>query len=76
MSRRLPSLKPRDVIRTLERAGFFVDHIHGSHHYLKHPEKLMLLVVVPYHPRDIKRGLLHAIIKQAGMTVEEFVGLL
>ena len=66
MSQRLPSVKPREVIQALQRAGYFVDHIHGSHHYLKHPNSLTALVVVPYH----------AIIKQAGMTVEEFVGLL
>lgn len=76
MSQRLPSLRPRDVIRALERAGFLVDHIHGSHHYLKHPDRPTLLVVVPYHPRDIKRGLLHAIIKQTGMTVQEFLEFL
>ena len=28
-------------------------------------------VPVPYHARDIKRGLLREIIKQAGMTVDE-----
>jgi predicted RNA binding protein YcfA (HicA-like mRNA interferase family) len=31
---------------------------------------------VPHHTRDIKRGLLRAIIQQAGMTVEEFLALL
>jgi predicted RNA binding protein YcfA (HicA-like mRNA interferase family) len=33
------------------------------------------LLSIPYHSREIKRGLLHAIIKQAGLTVEEFLRL-
>lgn len=73
---RLPSLKARQVIRALERAGFFIDHIRGSHHYLKHPEKTNLLIVVPVHNKPIKRGLLHAIIKDAGLSREQFLELL
>ncbi|MBL8230351.1 MAG: type II toxin-antitoxin system HicA family toxin [Bryobacterales bacterium] len=36
---RLPSLKPAQVIRALERAGFVVHHTKGSHYFLKHPDK-------------------------------------
>jgi predicted RNA binding protein YcfA (HicA-like mRNA interferase family) len=31
------------------------------------------IVTVPYHRRDLKRGTLHSIIRQAGWTVEEFL---
>ena len=31
----LPVVRPRQLIRALERAGFFVHHIRGSHHYLR-----------------------------------------
>lgn len=75
MTSRLPSCKPREVIRALERAGFFVHHVRGSHHYLKHPERPGL-VTVPYHPRELYRPLLLAIIKQAGLTPEDFLKLL
>jgi hypothetical protein len=27
---------------------------------------------VPYHNKDLKKGTLHAILKQAGMTIDEF----
>ncbi|MGA2589149.1 MAG: type II toxin-antitoxin system HicA family toxin [Bryobacteraceae bacterium] len=38
-SQRLPVVKPKDVIRALERAGFFIHHSTGSHHILKHPDR-------------------------------------
>jgi predicted RNA binding protein YcfA (HicA-like mRNA interferase family) len=62
-------------MRALERAGFFHHHTRGSHYHFKHPDRPRL-VPVPYHARDIKRGLLRTIIRQAGMTVEEFLDLL
>jgi predicted RNA binding protein YcfA (HicA-like mRNA interferase family) len=70
---RLPSVKPKMVIRALLRNGFVIDHATGSHYVLIR-EKLR--VTVPYHNRDLKRGTLASIIAQAGLTVEEFVDLL
>lgn len=70
---RLPSVKPRMVIRALLRDGFVIDHTTGSHYVLIR-EKLR--VTVPYHNRDLKRGTLASIIAQAGLTVEEFLDLL
>ena len=67
----LPVVRPRQLIRALERAGFFVHHIRGSHHYLQHPEKPGVLVTVPFHNRDLKRGTLRSILRQAGITPEE-----
>jgi len=64
------------VIRALERAGFSVNRITGSHYILKHPAKPTLRVTVPYHNRDLKRGTLQSIVKQAGFTNEEFLDLL
>jgi len=69
---RLPSLKPKKVMQALERAGFYEDHVRGSHHYFKHPSNSSLLVVVPYHNKELKRGTLLNIIAQAGMTIDEF----
>ena len=73
---RLPSLKPKRVMQALQRAGFYEHHVHGSHHYFKHPTNSELLVVVPYHNKDLKRGTLRSVIEQAGYTVDEFVKLL
>lgn len=77
MSARLPSLKARDVIAALETAGFEVVRTAGSHHRLVHKEDPARATTVPVHKgRDLPRPVLRAIIKQAGMTVEEFVDLL
>ena len=77
MSRRLPSLKPLEVLRALERAGFYVHHQRGSHAQLRHPADSAKRVTVPIHTGfDIPRGTLRAILKQAGMTPEQFVARL
>lgn len=76
MSRRLPAFRPKDVLRVLERAGFEVHHITGSHYILKHPAKTGLRVTLPWHNRDLKRGTLRSIIEQAGYTADEFGELL
>ena len=76
MSDRLPALKPREVVRALERGGFFVHHTTGSHRILKHPEHPELRITVPFHRRDLKHGTLRSIVRQAGFTVEEFQKLL
>ena len=70
---KLPSVKPRMVIRALKRNGFVIDHTTGSHYVLM---KGKLRVIVPYHNKDLKPGTLASIIAQVGLTIEEFVELL
>ena len=76
MSPRLPSLKPREVLRALRRAGFFVHHVSGSHYVLKHPDNPATRVTLPYHRKDLKRGTLLSIVEEAGLTVDAFLDLL
>jgi predicted RNA binding protein YcfA (HicA-like mRNA interferase family) len=76
MSRRLPAVRPKEVLRALGRAGFYTHHTSGSHHVLKHPGKPHLRVTVPFHNKDLKRRTLASIIEQAGLTTEEFSDLL
>jgi len=74
MSPRVPILKPREVLRALQKAGFVIHHQSGSHVQLKHPEKPQLRVTVPRHDRfDLPVPVLRSIIRQADMTVEEFL---
>ncbi|HEV7378005.1 MAG TPA: type II toxin-antitoxin system HicA family toxin [Pyrinomonadaceae bacterium] len=73
---KLPAVRPAKAIKALERAGFQLDRISGSHYHFKHPTDPTLFVSVPYHNKDLKTGTLAAIIKQSGMTVEEFKKLL
>ena len=73
---RLPSLTPVKVVAALKRAGFVVvpNRGRGSHNVLAHPDGRV--VVVAMHTREMKRGTLTAIIKQAGFTQDEFQKLL
>jgi predicted RNA binding protein YcfA (HicA-like mRNA interferase family) len=73
MARKLPSVKPKILMRALKRDGFVVHHVTGSHYVLKRDK---FRVTVPYHNRDLKPGTLSSIIAQAGLTVEEFLDLL
>jgi predicted RNA binding protein YcfA (HicA-like mRNA interferase family) len=72
---RLPTVKPREVIRVLERVGFEIDHQTGGHVVLRRAIDGNRLVV-PWHSRDLGRGLTLRIIKSAGLTRDEFIRLL
>ena len=73
---RLPGLTARSVIQALERAGFYVARVKGSHYLLKHPANARLRVTVPFHRGDLDRRTLRSIVDQAGLTVEEFLELI
>ena len=72
---RLPTLSARKIIKALERAGFVVARQSGSHVILWHPVK-KVGTTVPQHGKDVKRNLMKLILKQAGLTEEEFEQLL
>jgi predicted RNA binding protein YcfA (HicA-like mRNA interferase family) len=72
---RLASCTSADVIRVLERAGWQYRNATDSHRRYKHPTRPGA-VIVPFHRRDLKRGTLLGIIKDAGLTADEFVKLL
>ena len=72
---RLPSLKPRQVVAALERGGFEIMRVVGSH-YQMFNEHTRRHTTVPHHNRDLPRGTVSAIIQQAGLTREQFLRLL
>ncbi len=71
---KLPALKAREVIAILQRAGYEIDHITGSHYILRHRDRYPR-IVVPYHSGDLKTAVLRSIIKQSGLTEDEFLAL-
>jgi predicted RNA binding protein YcfA (HicA-like mRNA interferase family) len=76
MARKLASLKPREVVSALKKAGFFIHETSGSHVHLKHPHKPGR-VTVPYHERfELPRHIVKSILRQAGLTNQEFFRLL
>ncbi len=72
---RLPALTPRNVLRALERAGFYIHHQSGSHVRLFHQTRSDLRVTIPMHNKDLPIKTLRSIIRQAGLSVEEFIEL-
>ncbi len=72
---KLPSLTPQKIIKVLEKKGFVLDRIKGSHHIYYHLETKRR-VVIPLHKRDLPKGTLLEIIKQAGISKEELRDLL
>jgi predicted RNA binding protein YcfA (HicA-like mRNA interferase family) len=70
-------MNARQVLAALRRGGFVVDRISGSNHMLVHVSDARRTVTVPFHgAQSIKTGTLRGIIRQAGLTVEEFRRLL
>jgi predicted RNA binding protein YcfA (HicA-like mRNA interferase family) len=71
---KLPSISGRECVQALEKAGFRFQRQKGSHISLIREEPFSQ-VVVPDH-RELDRGTLRAIIRQAGLSVEDFAELL
>ncbi|MBM3152255.1 MAG: addiction module toxin, HicA family [Chloroflexi bacterium] len=68
----IPHLLGRDIIRALEGMGFFQVRQRGSHVVMKKTsQKGNIGCVVPLH-REVAIGTLRSILKQAGVTLEEF----
>jgi predicted RNA binding protein YcfA (HicA-like mRNA interferase family) len=70
---RLPLCSGQDAIRAFQKLGYQVDHQTGSHVILRHPQ--MRRLTVPNH-RELAKGTLRALIREAGLTKEEFSRLL
>ncbi len=77
MNPHLPAANARQVLAALKRAGFIVERVRGSHYILALPGDPSRAVTVPFHgARDLKPGTLRNIIRQSGLTVEQFRELL
>ena len=71
MSRKLPMLKAREILRILHTLGFAEVRQRGSHIFLEHPDRRSTLV--PRHDgEDIGRGLLRQILREIEISPEEF----
>lgn len=69
-----PSLTAREVIRVLRSAGFVFDRQAKGSHEIWYNSQTRRRVTVPNHPgRPIARGTLMAIIRESGLTVDQFV---
>ena len=76
MSPAFPVVKARTCLRALERAGFYIHHSTGSHARLFHRARPKLRVTIPLHNKDLPVPVLKSILRQSGLTVEEFIAFL
>ena len=67
MSKELPVLKPAELIKALEKAGFYIVRQSGSH-VVMYRDGLPRPILVPKHPKELKKSLQNRIIKEAGIT--------
>lgn len=74
---KLPRVSSDDIIRALVKAGFEADRRRGkgSHTLMINREPEVVAFTVP-HRKEMARGTLRAILRQAGLTVDQFVELL
>ena len=72
---KLPVVTAKEIIKALEKIGFQAVRQKGSHVRMKHEDSR--IVTVPVHKgKTIGKGLLRKILRDAELTVEEFVELL
>ena len=72
---KLPIVSGRGAVRAFERVGYQVDHQTGSHIILRHESSPYRRLTVPNH-RELAKGTLRTLVREAGLTIEQFRELL
>lgn len=73
MSPRIPVISGKQLVKALQKIGYYIRSQQGSHIHLRHP--LHPPLTIPNH-KEISRGTLRAIIRQISFSLEEFLELL
>lgn len=72
---KLPVVKPKQLIKLLHKLGFQEIRQKGSHKFFyRRSDKKSTLV--PYHSKDLGKGILKKILNEINLSVEEFIKLL
>ncbi|HLJ39864.1 MAG TPA: type II toxin-antitoxin system HicA family toxin [Candidatus Acidoferrales bacterium] len=72
---KLPLISAKDALRALAKKGYAIDHQTGSHIIVRQSIAPYRRLTVPNH-NEIAKGTLRAILRQAAITIEEFLELL
>jgi predicted RNA binding protein YcfA (HicA-like mRNA interferase family) len=72
---RLPAIPGARLVKALQAAGFALTGTRGSHHRLKHPDGRATTVPVQAG-RDVPKGTLRAVLRDAGLSAEDLRRLL
>ncbi len=70
----MASFKAREIVKILQNLGYIKKRQTGSHLIMYNP-KSKKIIPVPIHVKELKKGLVRGIIKQAESTEEEFLKL-
>lgn len=70
---RLAGFRYREIVRRLKRYGFEFDRQAAGSHEIWYNPKTNRYTTIPNHPGDMPEGTLRAILKQAGITPEDFL---
>jgi predicted RNA binding protein YcfA (HicA-like mRNA interferase family) len=72
---KLPVVSGRSLVKAFEKVGYALDHQTGSHIILRHHALPHRRLTIPNH-KEIAKGTLRHIIKEAGLTLDELLVLL
>lgn len=72
---KLPVVSGKDAVRAFSKLHYQLDHQTGSHMVLRQDRAPFRRLTIPNH-KEIAKGTLRSLIREAGLTVDEFVGLL
>ena len=67
----MKSASGKYLAKLLERHGWVLQRIRGSHHIYAHPENAAILTVPVHGNHDLKTGTLHKLLKEAGLAVDD-----
>ncbi len=70
---RLAGFKYREIVKRLKQLGFEFDRQAAGSHEIWFNKNSHRYTTIPNHPGDMPEGTLHAILRQAGLTPEEFL---
>jgi predicted RNA binding protein YcfA (HicA-like mRNA interferase family) len=72
---KLPVISGSDAVRAFKRVGYEFDEQHGSHIIVRHVDPPHRRLSIPNH-KELAKGTLRGLIREAGLAVDEFVRLL
>ncbi len=72
---KLPVLSGKELCKFLKALGYLFDHQTGSHIILRNENYPFRRLTVPNH-KEISKGTMRCIIREAGLTLDEFMELI
>lgn len=64
----IDTMKDKDLLKLLMKNGWKLVSVRGSHHKLRKDGKAE---IIPVHGKDVKQGLLNAILKRTGLEAKQ-----